>query len=135
MKSIFNILFIAVVSAEVPAELAKAAAAEGPASNKEVAGAVPPASNVHFFDFDNASMLYHNNFEQYRVDREAQAQGDPSNNCHLAESDNYLGAQQCKFSWECRGARMCDRGGWCNGYDACEESPFPLQSNGLLPDH
>jgi hypothetical protein len=137
MKSIFQILMIAAVSA-LPGELGaaapsatEAAEAVSPATNKEVAAEV----NVHFFDFDNAKMLYKDNFEQYRADREAQAQGLPDNNCKLAESDNYYGAQQCKFSWECRGARMCERGGWCNGYDGCEETALPMQANGLLPDH
>merc|ERR1719158_9875 len=27
------------------------------------------------------------------------------------------GAQQCSQSWECRGARLCERAGWCSGYD------------------
>ena len=26
--------------------------------------------------------------------------------------NNWKGAQQCSQSWECRGARLCERGGW-----------------------
>ena len=122
MKSIFNIILL----------IASSRAQEGTPAEIEATTAAP---SVHFFDFDNAKMLYQDNFEQYRADREAQALGLPDNNCRLAESDNYYGAQQCKFSWECRGARLCERGGWCNGYDACEETALPLQANGLTPDH
>merc|ERR1712070_312743 len=32
----------------------------------------------------------------------------------------WKGAQQCSQSWGCRGARLCERGGWCSGYDGCE---------------
>ena len=135
---------IAVANAQLPGEIANSAPAElappvapaevKPASNKEVAKEFKK-DPLNFFEFDNAKMLYNDNFEQYRADREAQAMGLPDNNCKLAESDNYYGAQQCKFSWECRGARMYVRGGWCDGYDACEETPLPMQANGLLPDH
>uniref|UniRef100_A0A7S3FTH7 Uncharacterized protein n=1 Tax=Strombidium rassoulzadegani TaxID=1082188 RepID=A0A7S3FTH7_9SPIT len=84
---------------------------------------------LHFFDFDNAKMIWRNDWEFYRNTR-----GD-SNDCKLAESDNFLGAQQCKFSWECRGARTCERGGWCSGYDGCDGTPLPMQAAGLTPDH
>ena len=86
--------------------------------------------SLHFFDFDNAKMLWNEDFEGYRNARD----DNDSNNCRLAESDNWMGAQQCKFSWECRGARMCERGGWCEGYDGCLVSPLPMQAPGLLPD-
>ena len=68
---------------------------------------------LHIFEFDNAKMLWNNNFAAYRDYRDAQDPNGDSNNCRLAESDNFLGAQQCKMSWECRGARTCERGGWC----------------------
>ena len=89
---------------------------------------------LHMFEFDNAKMLWNNNFEEYRKARESR--GDQfDNDCKLAESDNYFGAQQCKHSWECRGARTCERGGWCSGYDGCEETPLPQQAPGLVPDN
>jgi hypothetical protein len=86
----------------------------------------PKEGSVHFFDFDAGKMLYHGNWEEYRDFREKEAQGDASNNCRLAESDNFMGAQQCKYSWECRGARECERGGWCSGFDGCEGTALPL---------
>ena len=91
--------------------------------------------DLHFFDFDNAKMIWKNDWNAYQADRAAADIGGAGNNCRLAESDNFLGAQQCKQSWECRGARTCERGGWCSGYDGCEESPLPTQAAGLLPDH
>lgn len=136
MKSIFNtILFAAVVSAQ-PAGLAQEAPPPELPIKKPAEPAAPTAQDkLSFFEFDNAKMLYNNDFAAYRDMRENQALGLPDNNCKLAESDNFYGAQQCKFSWECRGARMCQRGGWCDGYDACEETALPLQANGLTPDH
>ena len=142
MKSIFNIILLAAaVSAEgpetpakIPGELAQDIAAATPAAPAEPAS-TDAQEKLAMFEFDNAKMLYKDDFEAYRKMREEQALGLPDNNCKLAESDNFYGAQQCKFSWECRGARMCERGGWCNGYDACDETPLPLQANGLLPDH
>ena len=143
MKSV--ILFIAAVTAQeapeqlknpakIPGELAGDIAAATPAKPAEPLSTLAQ-EKLAFFEFDNAKMLYNNDFDKYRDMREEQALGMPDNNCKLAESDNFYGAQQCKFSWECRGARMCERGGWCNGYDACEETMLPLQANGLLPDH
>merc|ERR1712046_122027 len=90
---------------------------------------------LHFFDFDNAKMIWKNDFAGYQAARAAEDIGGEGNNCRLAESDNFKGAQQCEFSWECRGARTCERGGWCTGYDGCEGSPLPTQAAGLLPDH
>ena len=84
---------------------------------------------LNFFDFDNAKMLWKGDFETYRNAR------DNFNDCKLAESDNWSGAQQCKFSWECRGARSCERGGWCSGYDGCDGTPLPMVAPGLEPDH
>ncbi len=88
-------------------------------------------SDLHFFDFNNARMLWKEDWEGYRNARD---DGD-GNNCRLAESDNYYGAQQCRFSCECRGARNCERGGWCSGYDGCDGTPLPMQAPGLLPDN
>ena len=44
---------------------------------------------VNFFDFDNAKMLWKNDWEYYRDVHGNDADG---NNCRLAESDNFLGA-------------------------------------------
>ena len=90
------------------------------------------SADIHMFDFDNAKMLWKNDFGAYEKVRR---RDDDSNDCKLAESDNYYGAQQCKYSWECRGARTCERGGWCSGYDGCEGTPLPMQSPGLMADH
>ena len=45
---------------------------------------------LHFFDFDNAKMIWNNNWSAYRDARDPDGDG---NNCRLAESDNFLGAQ------------------------------------------
>ena len=84
---------------------------------------------LHFFDFDNAKMLYKGDWAAYKASRPH------DNDCSLAESDNWKGAQQCVESWECRGARMCERGGWCSGFDGCEGSPLPTQAPGLSATH
>ena len=85
---------------------------------------------LHFFDFDNAKMLWKGDWDAYRWARES-----TEHDCKLAETDNWLGAQQCKYQWECRGARTCERGGWCSGYDGCEGTPLPTQSPGLEYHH
>ena len=84
---------------------------------------------LHFFDFDNAKMLYKGDWNSYKKSRPH------DNDCSIAESDNWKGAQQCVESWECRGARLCERGGWCSGYDGCEGSPLPTQAPGLSATH
>merc|ERR1740133_949379 len=84
---------------------------------------------LHFFDFDNAKMLYKGDWAAYKKSRPH------DNDCSIAESDNWKGAQQCVESWECRGARMCERGGWCSGFDGCEGSPLPTQAPGLSNTH
>ena len=39
--------------------------------------------------------------------------------CLIDENKNWLGVQRCAYSWECRGARQCQKGtfekgdGWC----------------------
>merc|ERR1719484_434290 len=58
---------------------------------------------LHFFDFDNAKMLYKGDWAAYKKSRPH------DNDCSIAESDNWKGAQQCVESWECRGARMRER--------------------------
>merc|ERR1712072_107631 len=83
---------------------------------------------LHFFDFDNAKMLYKGDWAAYKKTRPH------DQDCSIPESDNWKGAQQCSQSWECRGARLCERGGWCSGYDGCEGTPLPDQAPGLLPD-
>ena len=95
--------------------------------------ATTQASNddkLHFFEFDNAKMIWKNDWDFYRNSRDH-----GEHDCKLAESDNFLGAQQCRFSWECRGARICERGGWCSGYDGCEGTPLPQEAAGLSADH
>ena len=87
------------------------------------------AKKLHFFDFDNAKMLYKGDWTLYKKSRPH------DNDCSIAESDNWKGAQQCVESWECRGARMCERGGWCSGFDGCEGSPLPTQAPGLSYTH
>ena len=54
--------------------------------------------------------------------------------CDVYESENWLGTGKCKYSWECRGARLCERGGWGAGYDGCEGTPLPNQAPGLASD-
>jgi len=85
-------------------------------------------NTVHFFDYDNAKQSWNNDWAAYRNARDA------IHPCKIPESDNFLGAQQCRFNWECRGARTCERGGWCTGFDGCEGSALPLEAPGLEPD-
>jgi len=87
------------------------------------------SDKLHFFDFDNAKMLYKGDWAAYKKSRPH------DNDCSIAESDNWKGAQQCVESWECRGARMCERGGWCSGFDGCEGSPLPTQAPGVSFTH
>jgi len=119
MKTFAILALVGLVSA---AEPAKAAAA--PLPKLAVDG-----KDLSFFDFDNAKMIWKGDWNMYRESREMM------NTCKLAESDNWKGAQQCKFFWECRGARTCERGGWCSGYDGCDETPLPMQAPGLEADH
>ena len=80
-------------------------------------------------DYDNGKDLWKGKWSAYRASR-------PNDqDCSISESDNWMGAQQCSQSWECRGARLCERGGWCSGYDGCEGTPLPDQAPGLTPDH
>ena len=81
---------------------------------------------------DNADHFWKNDWTKYEAERR---KDDDSNDCKIPESHNFLGAQQCKKSWECRGARTCERGGWCSGYDGCEGTPLPMQAPGLLADN
>jgi len=57
--------------------------------------------------------------------------------CSVSEDDNWKGAGQCSQSWECRGARLCDRGGWCYGYDGCsgDDAGVDQASGALLQLH
>ena len=85
-----------------------------------VEAGIPPTVGLgHAFipgnreDYDNASSLWKSNWAKYR-------KAHPNDqDCSISESDNWKGAQQCSQSWECRGARLCERGGWCSGYDGC----------------
>uniref|UniRef100_A0A7S3IGH4 Uncharacterized protein n=1 Tax=Strombidium inclinatum TaxID=197538 RepID=A0A7S3IGH4_9SPIT len=46
-----------------------------------------------------------------------------NHDCAIKEADNWYGSQRCWQSWECQGARMCERAGgpvgWCTGDSAC----------------
>ena len=78
---------------------------------------------------------YNNATELWKSDWAAYVKAHPHDqDCSIAESDNWKGAQQCSQSWECRGARLCERGGWCSGYDGCEGTPLPNQAPGLAAD-
>ena len=56
--------------------------------------AIPTGQDkLHFFDFDNAKMLYKGDWAAYKASRPH------DNDCSLAESDNWKGAQQCVESW------------------------------------
>ena len=80
-------------------------------------------------EFDNADGIWKKDWAAYK-------KAHPHDqDCSIAESDNWKGAQQCSQSWECRGARLCERGGWCSGYDGCEGTPLPNQAPGLAADH
>ncbi len=80
-------------------------------------------------DYDNGKELWKNDWDAYRKAR-------PNDqDCSISESDNWKGAQQCSQNWECRGARLCERGGWCSGYDGCEGTPLPDQAPGLSIDN
>merc|ERR1712071_566373 len=55
-------------------------------------------------DYDNAKELWKGDWAKYRT-------AHPNDqDCSISESDNCKGAQQCSQSWECRGARLCERG-------------------------
>ena len=79
-------------------------------------------------DFSNEKELWKGDWKKYVQDHPH------DQDCTVAESDNWKGAQQCSQSWDCRGARLCERGGWCSGYDGCEGTPLPMQSPGLSHD-
>ena len=84
--------------------------------------------NLHEM-FPNKESLYGNNWDKYKKSRQLMV------DCDIYESENWLGTGKCKYSWECRGARLCERGGWCSGYDGCEGTPLPDQAPGLSFDH
>ena len=57
---------------------------------------------------------------------EYQANRPNEHDCHINESKNWFGNHKCKFSWECKGASVCETNkhggsdiGWCRGPDAC----------------
>ena len=79
--------------------------------------------------FPNKESMYGNDWDKYKKSRQLMV------DCDIYESENWLGTGKCKYSWECRGARSCERGGFCSGWDACVETPFPMQAPGILPDH
>ena len=63
----------------------------------------------------NKENYYNSNWESYKKTRQLMV------DCDIYESENWLGQGKCKYSWECRGARMCEGQGYCYGDDACEE--------------
>ena len=65
--------------------------------------------------YNNQDNLYSNSWDGYKKTRQLMV------DCDVYESENWLGMGRCKYSWECRGARMCEGQGWCYGDDACEE--------------
>ena len=65
--------------------------------------------------FPNKESMYGNDWDKYKHTRQLMV------DCDVYESENWLGTGKCKYSWECRGARMCEGQGWCYGDDACEE--------------
>ena len=103
--------------------------------NVDISGTPPNVGLGHALipqtreDFDNAASLWKNDWAKYRAARPH------DQDCSVTESDNWKGAQQCSQSWECRGARLCERGGWCSGYDGCEGTPIPDAAPGLSEDH
>merc|ERR1712167_219195 len=66
-------------------------------------------------DVPNKESMYGNDWDKYKHTRQLMV------DCDIYESENWLGTGKCKYSWECRGARMCEGQGWCYGDDACEE--------------
>merc|ERR1712203_1342595 len=91
------------------------------------AGAPPSVGLGHAFipatreDFDNSKELWKSDWAKYR------AAHPHDQDCSISESDNWKGAQQCSQSWECRGARLCERGGWCSAMTVAKELPFPTK--------
>ena len=65
--------------------------------------------------FPNKVNLWANDWSKYKKSRQLMV------DCDIYESENWLGTGKCKYSWECRGARMCEGQGWCYGDDGCEE--------------
>ena len=87
--------------------IATTSALEGAPPTVGLGHAIIPATRE---DYDNAKELWKGDWAKYRS-------AHPNDqDCSISESDNWKGAQQCSQSWECRGARMCERGGCCSGY-------------------
>merc|ERR1712187_1001630 len=76
---------------------------------------------LHFFDFDNAKMLYKGDWAAYKKSRPH------DNDCSIAESDNWKGAQQCVESWECRGARIAREVAGALASTDVKDPLFPLR--------
>ena len=80
--------------ARVASDAPKADAKETKKDEKEAAPeaeeeVTTKENGLHFFTFDNAKMLYKNDWELYR---NGHGNGGEMENCRLAESDNWLGA-------------------------------------------
>ena len=52
--------------------------------------------------FPNKENLWANDWNKYKKSRQLMV------DCDIYESENWLGTGKCKYSWECRGARMCE---------------------------
>ena len=52
--------------------------------------------------YPNKENLYGSDWEKYKKTRQLMV------DCDIYESENWLGTGRCKYSWECRGARMCE---------------------------
>merc|ERR1712032_1510956 len=50
--------------------------------------------------FPNKESMYGNDWDKYKHTRQLMV------DCDIYESENWLGTGKCKYSWECRGARM-----------------------------
>ena len=52
--------------------------------------------------FPNKSSLWSSDWGKYKKTRQLMV------DCDIYESENWLGTGKCKYSWECRGARVCE---------------------------
>ena len=84
------------------------------AATSAVQNSAPLPDNLNEL-WGNKENYYNSNWESYKKTRQLMV------DCDIYESENWLGQGKCKYSWECRGARMCEGQGYCYGDDACEE--------------
>merc|ERR1712028_163103 len=116
MKSFVIFALVASVSAQMPG-MGISGPSAGPKAVASSSASPPTVGLGHAVipatreDFNNAQELWKGDWAKYRPAHPA------DQDCSISESDNWKGARQCSQSWECRGARLCERGGWCSGYD------------------